>query len=66
MGFKGAGTWAQTPLLEASGSTPMLAHMAWNCALKAGSFRMSSLHDRAAHAKGDEHCIAWHAGISLP
>ena len=37
-------TCAQTPLLEARGSTPMLAHMVWNWALKAGSFRMSSLH----------------------
>ncbi len=43
-------TWAQTPLLEASGSTPMLAHIAWNCALKAGSFRMSSLQDSTAQA----------------
>ena len=24
----------QVPLLEASGSTPMWAHMAWNCALR--------------------------------
>lgn len=37
-------TWAQTPLFEARGSTPMLAHMMWNWALKAGSFRITSLH----------------------
>ena len=37
-------TCAQTPLFEARGSTPMLAHMMWNWALKAGSFRISSLH----------------------